>query len=316
MKSNNKVRILIAEPLDFSNSALRLLNEAGEVVLGLEGELSAAFQQFDVIWLRLAHRVTSRVIGSQPRCRLLAVPTTGLDHLDLAACESCGIRVVSLKGEVAFLRNVRATAELTIGLTLALLRKIPQALEHVRGGGWNRDLFRGQELYQKTVGIVGVGRLGSLVAGYFKAFGATVFGYDIRKDFPHDTAEQVATLDELFSRSDIVSIHVEYNASTHHLIDARLLNCLRPSGVLVNTSRGGVVDEIALLTALREKTLAGAALDVLDGEPAVNGRHPLIQYAAKNDNLLIVPHIGGNTAESFANTEMFLAQRVVDALAR
>ena len=147
------------------------------------------------------------MLAQATRCRILATPVTGLDHIDLAACRELGIRVVSLRGEVEFLRTVRATAELTVALTLALLRHIPQAVAAVQAGHWDRDQFRGQELYGKTIGLVGVGRLGSLVAGYFRAFGADVLGYDPRADFPSQLCTRVGDLDELLRRSDIVSIH-------------------------------------------------------------------------------------------------------------
>jgi D-3-phosphoglycerate dehydrogenase len=312
----SNTKILIAEPLDFSPAAASLLRSVGDVQMGLNGNmiLADAFREFDIVWLRLAQRITAEVLGTQPRCRVLATPVTGLDHIDLPACQMRGVTVVSLKGEVEFLRNVRATAELTVALALALLRKIPQAAGAVRAGQWNRDLFRGHELFGKTAGIVGVGRLGTLVAGYLRAFGMTVLGYDIREDYPSNVAERVPTLEELFERSDLLSVHVAYNDSTRHLIAERHFNRLRGGAVLVNTARGGVVDETALLTALQSGQLGGAALDVLDGEPAIDASHPLVRYAADQDNLLIVPHLGGNTVESFAKTELFLAERVVAAL--
>jgi D-3-phosphoglycerate dehydrogenase len=221
--------------------------------------------------------------------------------------------VVSLKGEVEFLRSVRATAELTVALAFALMRRIPNAVQSVRSGEWDRDLFRGHELFGKTVGIVGLGRLGTLAAGYFKAFGMNVLGYDIRSDFPVKVADRVATLTELLQRSDVVTLHVAYDLSTRHLIGKPQIDTMPSHAVLINTSRGGVVDETALLSALQHGRIAGAALDVLDGEPDINKNHPLIEYATKHDNLLITPHVGGNTVESFIKTEMFLAEKVVEA---
>ena len=308
-------RILIAEPLDFSVAALDRLRQHGDVTLEAEGDLAAAFRQFDVVWVRLAREITANTIGTHPRCRILATPVTGLDHIDLDACRQQGVRVVSLKGEVEFLRNVRATSELTIALLLALLRRIPEAVSATYRGEWNRDHFRGHELFGKTAGIVGVGRLGTLVAGYLRAFGMRVLGYDPREDYPQDVAERVDTLEELFEQSDVITIHAVYNASTRHLIGERQFSKSRPGSVLINTSRGGIVEEQSLLKALATNRIAGAALDVLDGEPSIDLQHPLMKYAAEHDNLLIVPHIGGNTIESFEKTELFLAERVIEALA-
>jgi D-3-phosphoglycerate dehydrogenase / 2-oxoglutarate reductase len=310
-------RILIAEPLDFSPAAVRLLETAADVTLRATDRagLAAALAEYDVVWFRLAHKIDRELLAGPLHTSVLATPVTGLDHIDLAACAEHGIRVVSLRGEVDFLQQVRATAELTLALTLALLRHLPKSAEHVQAGGWNRDLFRGHELFGRTVGIVGVGRLGRIVAGYFRALGMTVLGYDPRADFPHDAAERVTSLDELLGRSDVVSLHVAYNDSTRQLISTHQFAAMKPGAVLINTARGGVVDEQALLAALDEGRLAGAALDVLDGEPGITAAHPLVAAAKTRDNLLIVPHIGGNTLESFEKTEVFLAGRVLEALA-
>ncbi len=309
-------RVLIAEPLDFSNEAVRLLETAAEVTLRPTDRagLSQALNEFDAVWFRLAHRFDRPMLESAKRCRVLATPVTGLDHIDLKVCAERGIRVVSLRGEFEFLQEIRATAEHTLALSLALLRRIPAAAQHVLGGGWNRDLFRGRELYGRTAGIVGVGRLGRIVAGCFRAFGMDVIGYDPRKDFPHAAARRVDSLNELLAQSDLVSLHVSYDDSTRHLIGPAAFAAMRPGTVLINTSRGGVIDDAALLEALETGHLAGAALDVLDGEPNIQADHPLVEYARSHDNLLIVPHIGGNTIESFAKTEMFLAGRVLEAL--
>jgi D-3-phosphoglycerate dehydrogenase len=310
-------KILVAEPRDFSPEAVSVLERAGTVELRACGrdQLGQAFRDYDVVWFRLSQRVDADLLGEAPRCRILATPVTGLDHIDLEACRARGIRVVSLRGETEFLKRVRATAELTVGLTLALLRQIPAAAVSVRAGAWDRDRFRGTELYEKTVGLVGLGRLGTIVAGYFRALGMEVLGYDPRPDFPAHVATRVPSLAALVARADVVSLHVSYDASTRHIIDAPVLAAMRPGAILVNTSRGGVVDETALLDALRRGHLGGAALDVLEGEPTIDASHPLVAWAKTHDHLLIVPHIGGNTRESFVKTETFLAGRVVEALA-
>lgn len=309
-------RILIAEPLDFSPHAAALLGSAGQVELRAcsRDELHTAFHNNDVVWFRLAHRIDSTVLTGPVRCRILATPVTGLDHIDLDLCDRLGIRVISLRGEVEFLRNVRATAELTVALLLALWRQIIPAAASVSRGQWNRDLFRGHELFGKSAGIVGLGRLGTIVAGYLRAFGMNVIAYDPRANFDHAAATRVESLAELLRQSDVVSLHVPYNESTRHLIASAEFAQMRRDAVLVNTSRGGVIDDAALLAALQSGQLAGAALDVLDGEPNITAENPLVAYSQSHDNLLIVPHIGGNTHESFEKTEVFLAGRVIEAL--
>src|SRR5262249_21189235 len=151
----------------------------------------------------------------------------------------------------------RGTAELTMALTLALLRQISAASAHTREGLWNRDSFRGCELFGRIAGLVGVGRLGKIVAGYFRALGMEVIGYDPRPDFPYQVARRAATLNELLSQADVVSIHVTYSASTRHLIGREQLSAMKRDAVLINTSRGGVVDDEALADALRNRTIAG-----------------------------------------------------------
>jgi D-3-phosphoglycerate dehydrogenase / 2-oxoglutarate reductase len=316
MTQGGRPAVLIAEPRDFSPRARRILEEAADVRLeAVDGEgLARGMATYDVVWIRLARRITSDVLGSRPRCRILATATTGLDHIDLEACGRLGIRVVSLRGETEFLRSVRATAEHTLALTLALLRRVPAAHAAAIAGEWDRDRFRGGELFEKTVGIVGVGRLGSLIAGYFRALGAQVIGCDPRSDYPHEAATRIANLHELLARSDIVCLCVNYDASTHRLIGPAEFAAMKRTAMLVNTSRGGVIDEQALLEALQSGRLAGAALDVLDGEPAIDESHPIVRYAGLHDNVVLTPHLGGNTSESLDKTETFLAGRVVEAL--
>lgn len=311
-----RARIRILEPEGFSPSALARLQAVADVSaepLGSE-DLGKVLGSVDVLWLRLGHVIDAELLSGNPRCRIIATPVTGLDHIDLDACERAGVRVLSLRGEREFLEEVRATAELAIGLAIDLMRHISSAAADVKEGHWRRDRFRGHELHRKTVGLVGVGRLGSIVAGYYRAFGAKVLGYDPHAVLPEDV-EAVETLGELFERSDLVSVHARYDESTHHLIHAGVFARARPHLFLVNTARGGILDEAALLDALREGRIAGVALDVLSGEPDVGADHPVLRYARQHDNLLIVPHIGGNSFESFEKTECFLAERVVERLA-
>ena len=307
--------MVIAEPEGFSPLALKRLREYVDVELRHfeKGSIGEAFQEFDIVWIALGHRVEADTILRSGRCCILATPVTGLDRIDVDACRRAGIRVVSLKGEREFLRDVRATAELTLGLAIALMRRLVPASLHVRDGGWNRDLFCGHELFGTTAGIIGLGRLGTVVSRYLSALGMSVIGFD-----PFVTVvpnvEVVDSLAELLSRSDLITLHVSYDASTHHLIGSTELASANPGAVLINTARGELIDGQALLEALMAGRLAGAALDVVAGEPDVTGDHPLVRYANEHDNLLIVPHIGGNTYESTEKTQLFLTERVLEAV--
>lgn len=312
MPSTSRPKLLIAEPERFSAPALAALRTWADVDLDKvdSAGFRDAFRQYHIVWFRLAHRVTAAHLGTDLRCRIVATPVTGLDHIELEACERVGVQVVSLRGETEFLREIRGTAELTIALALALIRRLPSAAQSVREGFWDRDRFQGTELYGRTGGIVGLGRLGTIVAGYLKAFGMSVLGYDPRPDFPSAAAEQMPSLPALLERSDVVTLHVNYHPGTRHLLNREALRTVKPGAILINTSRGGVVDETALLESLENGRLAGAALDVVEGEPAVGASHPLVAYARAHENLLLTPHIGGNTRESFEKTELFLAEKV------
>lgn len=309
-----KLNILVAETLNFSPKAVKGLKELGNVALrDIDKEdLTDALATYDVFWFRLKFRIEEKDFPQTFRCRYILCPVTGLDHIDLAACEKRGIQVLALRGETDFLKTVRATAEHTLGLTLSLLRNVPQAIASVNNGVWNRDLFKGREIFGKKVGIVGVGRLGTITAGFFKAFGAEVYGFDV-KDIDKTVCEPVNRIEDLFATADILSVHVAYNPSTHHLVNEDLLKKMKPNAVLINTARGGVVNSNDLLQALKNKTIAGAALDVLEDEYNTES-NTLVTYAKRNKNLIITPHIGGNTYESFEKTELFLLEKLKKAI--
>ena len=304
----------IAENQDFSPEVVRHLRQWFEVVMHpcQQNELKEVLEECDIFWFRLGFQIHADLFSEKTRCRILATPVTGIDHIDESACRKNGIRIICLRGEKEFLKEVRATAEMTIGLTLALLRNLAPASIDVQNGFWRRDLFRGREIYKKTVGIVGVGRLGKITAEYFKAMGAKVIGYDIHDDLP-DWMPLVPSLEILIKNADIVSLHVSYNQSTHHLFDQHIFNFFDEHKILVNTSRGGLIDEDALLSALQNNRIGGAALDVIQREAEVNEHFPIVQYAKNHSNLLIVPHIGGNTYESFEKTEWFIAKKIKEA---
>ncbi len=305
--------LLVVESNDFSPKAVELLSGEFEVRLTdlQRDQLLENVTGVDVLWVRLRNMIDAEVIDRANNLKMIATNTTGLNHIDLDVAHQRNISVVSLKGEYDFLADIRATAEHTIGLTLALLRRIPAAHQHVCNGHWDRYPFKGHELYQRTAGIIGLGRLGKITARYFKAFGMRIVATDPNPDQSIDEVEFVS-LDELARESDVISLHVDYKPANRKMIDRNLLNKLRPNAVFINTSRGELVDESDLLDALKSGSIAGAALDVIDSEHhQTSSRDQLFQYAATNDNLIMTPHIGGNTFESHHKTEEYLAGLVV-----
>jgi len=307
------MRILVAESSECSATAAGILAGAGEVTWADADRagLVALAPGHEVLWVRLRHRIDREILDAGRSLRAVATPTTGLTHIDGEEAARRGIAVLSLRGETEFLRTVRATAELTIGLMLALLRDLPGALAQAPRGGWDRDRFRGRELYGSTVGLVGLGRLGQQVARYLAAFEAEVLACDPyveRAAAPPNV--RLVGMAELLGRAEVVSVHVNLTAETRGLLGAAELAAMRPGARLVNTARGEVIREEALLEALRSGHLGGAALDVLADEHAVGGDHPLLRYARGHGNLLLTPHIGGCTGSSMERTEEFLAGKV------
>ncbi|TAK04875.1 hypothetical protein EPO33_02660 [Patescibacteria group bacterium] len=310
------MRILVAEP-GYSQAALALLRTLGEVAYVPErtADIRALVADADVLVVRLAHRVTRDVFDAAPRLKVVATSTTGLDHIDVAEAGRRGVAVLSLRGEVAFLRTVRATPEHTFALLLALLRRIPAAAAAVHAGRWEQDPFQGRELSGKTLGIVGIGRVGTAVAGIARGFGMRCLAYD-----PHLSAEDITVrgaepvaFDALLAASDVVSMHVPLADDTVGLLSRERIARLKSGAIVVNTARGRVIDEAALVEALASGAVAGAALDVLAAEEGSGaGTSPLVAYARDHDHVLITPHIAGTTAESLEKTQVFIAQKVID----
>ncbi len=306
-----KLKLYIAERNDFSNDVLQQLKNQFEIV-DFERNilLKEILNQVDIFWFRLAHKLDSTVLDKSTKCKYLLTPVTGIDHIDEKLCDELGIQIICLRGEVDFLKNVRATAEHTIALTLALLRKIHPAITDVQSGNWNRDAYRGNELFNKKVGILGYGRLGKIVAKYFHAFDCDIFYFDVEEKIADSYCVKLNSIESLFENCDIVSIHIPLNYSTKGIIDKNLLFKMATNAILVNTSRGAIVNDKDLLDALVSNKIKGAALDVLEGEPNILNSE-LVKYSKSNSNLIITPHIGGNTYESFAKTEKFLADKLV-----
>ena len=306
------VRILNVEPEGYSPKAREILDALGEVTekpLDRVGLLKAV-AECEVLIIRFGHLMDKEIFGAAPRLRVLVSATTGIDHIDLEAAAAHGVTVLSLQGETEFLEGLPATAELAWGLLLSLLRRIPQAADSVKEGGWNRDAFRGHELRGRQLGILGMGRLGRMVAEYGRAFGMSVAAYDpYASDWPMGV-ELRSAAEDLMEDAQVISIHVLLNDETKGLMNGDMLARLPAGAALINTSRGAVVDEAALLAALESDHLVGAGLDVVADELSGGPSQALLAYARAHDNLIITPHMGGATVESMEKAEVFMAQKL------
>jgi len=311
------LKILNAEPEDYSPKAKAILesfahyDEASPDMS--RAELIDALSDYDVLIVRLGNRVDAELLAKTDHLKVVVTATTGTTHIDENVLTERGIALLCLEGERAFLDRIAATSEHCFGLMLALIRKTIAAHNHVMDGGWDRNQFKGYELAGRILGIIGYGRLGRIVAHYAKAFGMTVLACDVC-DIEAEAGITFVSMQELLERSDIVSLHVNYTDDTHHLIDAACFQSMKRGALFINTARGEIVDESALLSVLESKHLGGAALDVLQDENGgiddwVEG-NPLIQYSRTHDNLIVTPHIGGASYDSMEKTEIFMAEKL------
>ncbi len=236
-------------------------------------------------------RITNEMIRSAPGLRIISCATTGSDHIQRQALDERGIAVRTLKEDPQVIRNITPAAELSWALLMACARRLPAAVEHVRSGGWTREQFPGIMLQGKRLGLVGCGRIGGWMACYAQAFGMETVGYDPYLEKWPDNIQK-ASLDHLMRTSDFISVHVHLSDETRGLISRELFEGVKPGAVFINTSRGGIADEAALMDGLKSGRISGAGLDVLTGEPDV-AEHPLVVYSREHDNVLITPHCGG-----------------------
>lgn len=315
--SKSKLKILIGESENYSPKAIAVYNKLGQVFIPKsKKEFDNFLSQADVLVVRLGIKVDKKLLSRAKNLKAVATNTTGLNHVDLEEAKRKGVAVVCLRGHTSFLEKIHATPELTWGLILGLIKKIPWSFDSVKNGKWDRNSYAGHELNGKILGILGLGRIGKIIANYAQAFGMQVIATDpnVSETEMKKLGVKKVSLHQLFKIADIVSNHILHTADTEKIVGEKLFKMMKPTALFINTARGELTDENALLGALRGKWIAGAALDVMRGEHA-NGGHlknsPLLSYAKKNQNLLIVPHLGGAAVEAWQATEEFLAELVL-----
>jgi phosphoglycerate dehydrogenase-like enzyme len=252
------------------------------------------------------------LLDQAPNLRAISTATTGADHIDAKILAERGVPLLTLAGEKEILHNLTAAAELSWALLMACCRHFRGALQDVIQGHWVREKFPGVMMKGKLLGVIGCGRIGSWMARYANAFDMDVIGYDPYADVVPDQIRKTE-LDELLSSADFVSVHVPLNEQTRGMLGWREFARIKPGAIFINTSRGAVTDEDALLSALVEGRLAAAGVDVLEGEPNID-LHPLVQYARTHDNLIITPHIGGFSPDAIKVVVRHASQRILNVL--
>ncbi|MEO7981065.1 MAG: phosphoglycerate dehydrogenase [Sporichthyaceae bacterium] len=268
--------------------------------------LLAAVADADALLVRSATRVDAELLAAAKGLRVVARAGVGLDNVDVKAATQAGVMVVNAPQS-----NIVSAAELAVGLLLAAARNIAPANSALKQGEWKRSKYSGIELYEKTAGIVGLGRIGALVAQRLSAFGMTVVAYDpfVAAGRAAQMGVRLVSLDELLRISDVISVHLPKTAETLGIIGAEQLATVKPSLVLVNAARGGIVDEAALHAALKEGRLAAAGLDVYTKEPCTDS--PLFEL----ENVVATPHLGASTDEAQEKAGVSVAKSVRLALA-
>ncbi|MCO6040755.1 D-2-hydroxyacid dehydrogenase [Thermococcus alcaliphilus] len=302
------MKVLVAAPLH--EKAIEILKNAGLDVVYEEypdqEKLKELVKDVSAIIVRSKPKVTKEIIDAAPSLKVIARAGVGLDNIDVEYAKSKGIEIVNAPAA-----SSRSVAELAIALIFNVARKVAFADRKMREGIWAKKQCMGFELEGKTLGVVGFGRIGYTVAKIANAIGMKILLYDVIKN--EERAKEVGgrfvELEELLRNSDVVTIHVPLLESTYHLINEEKLKLMKPTAILINTSRGPIVDTNALVKALQEGWIAGAGLDVFEEEPLPKD-HPL----TKLDNVVLTPHIGASTVEAQERAGIEVAEKVVKIL--
>jgi D-3-phosphoglycerate dehydrogenase len=269
-------------------------------------QIQEKIDKFNIVIVRSRTKITKEIIEKARNCKIIARVGVGLDNIDLDAAKAKNIRVIN-----AVEGAMTAVAEQVLGLMLSLARNIARADREIRNGNWLKKELMGTELKGKYLGIVGLGNIGKRLGRLAKGLNMNIIGYDvipIDEEFAKEVGLMKTDLDTLLQSSDYVSLHVPLLDSTYHMVDAKKLAIMKPTAKIINTSRGGVIDEKALYDAIKNGNLGGAALDVFEKEPATDS--PL----ATLPNVILTPHIGAQTKEAQSLAANVIAEKIIQIL--
>ena len=303
------MKVLISDNLHAAGIAVLEAQPNIEVVNrpGLTpAELKEAIKDADALVIRSGTKVTAELIAAAPRLKVVGRAGTGLDNVDIPAASKRGIVVMNTPGG-----NTITTAEHALSLMMALARNIPQAAQSMRNGKWEKKKFQGTELLNKTLGIIGMGRIGSVVADRALGLKMRVLAYDpfITKEVAANLGVELVALDELMARADFITLHTPKTKDTARLLNRQAFKKMKPGVRVINCARGGLIDEEALLQALKEGKVAGAALDVFETEPP-----PAVFPLREHPQVICTPHLGASTEEAQANVAVAICEQIVELL--
>ena len=269
-------------------------------------QIAEKIGNFQVVVVRSRTKLSRELIEKADKCKIIARVGVGLDNIDQVAAKEKNIRVIN-----AVEGAITAVAELVIGLMLSMAREIPRADREIRNGNWIKKELTGSELKGKYLGIIGLGNIGKRLGRLTRALNMNIIGYDvvpIDEEFSKEVGLMKADLDTLLSSADYVSLHVPLLDSTHHMINAEKLKLMKNTARIINTSRGGVIDEEALYNSLKEGNIAGAALDVFEVEPATGNKLTTLP------NFVATPHMGAQTKEAQLLAANIIAEKIIQVL--
>ena len=299
-------RILVSERIDREGVQLLRAEADVDVRTGLKpADLVSIIGEYNGLIVRSQTRVTSEVMEAGYKLYVVGRAGVGVDNIDLEAATRRGIAVVN-----APVGNTIAAAEHTIALLLALARNVPQANASLKAGRWERSTFTGVEVKGKTVGIIGLGKVGSETARRLRNFQARLLGYDpyVSPEYAKNLGIELASMDDVIAQSDFLTLHIPLTDGTRNLMGEKELARVKPSVRIINVARGGLINDDALYKAIQEGRVAGAAIDVFSKEPP--DRHPLLE----SDNVILTPHLGASTAEAQRDVAIEVAKQVLAVL--
>lgn len=310
-------KVLFLEIEYYPSNLLSFLDTSFEVISKdfnnqNEFDLYLMSNNFFAIFTKIGLYLGRKQLSTQSELKFIVSPTTGLNHIDQSYTSSCNIKIISLKGEFDFLKSIKSTAEHTWLLILAASRNFYSAVNNVKINNiWDRKPYLADELNGRTIGIIGYGRLGKIVAEYAGTFGMNILAYD--KDdlsFINNGLDYKTNLDNLLVNSDYIVLLISWSEENIKFFNSKMFNLVKKGSYFINTSRGELVDEKALLDSLKNNKLAGAAIDVLNGDSSWGSdsyiSNDLIKYASNHDNLLITPHMGGYGRTSIYKTREYI----------
>ncbi len=276
------------------------------------GEMLKVIGDYDALWSHTEIKVDAEVLERAMKLKVINTASTGTDHIDKAEAARRGIRILSITRDYGLLDGFTGVAEVSWMLIIAGRRNLRRAMSHVFSGGWTDEQIMGDAISPLTVGVLGVGRLGSMVANIGKAFRLRVLGCDVRPiEIPGVEPVDFGTL---LAESDVISIHVHMTPENHHLFDAATFAKMKQGASLVNTSRGDIIDEAALIDALESGRLSSFGADVIHDEWRENMlESPIIRYAMEHENVIVMPHMGGGRNKT-REARAFSARKLVHFL--